>query len=75
MKEVALAKVRLNISISDPSKFKNALTQARKLGLDIEQAFEDLGTVSGTIDSSRVDTLREIHGIDSVEPDREVRIK
>jgi hypothetical protein len=75
VEEVALAKVRVNISISDPKKFTNALAHARKAGLDVEHAFEDLGTVSGTIESAFVDKLRKVDGISSVEPDRDLYIR
>ena len=70
-----MAKIRLNISISDPKKFEYALAHARKAGLEVERAFQDLGVLSGMIDSGRVDALRKVDGIDSVEPDRELLIK
>jgi hypothetical protein len=72
---VALTKIRVNISISDPKKFAYALDHARKAGLEVENAFEDLGIVSGMIDSDMIDKLKDVDGIDSVEPDREITIR
>ncbi|GJE19316.1 hypothetical protein [Methylobacterium marchantiae] len=66
-----MTQVALNMSVSDPDRFQAILKEAEGLGLVVHAAYEDLGIVSGSIDSGAVAGLRRISGL-TLEPDRTV---
>lgn len=66
-----MAQVSLNMSVSDPARFGGALKEAERLGLVVHAAYEDLGIVSGSIDSAALPGLGRIPGL-TVEADRAV---
>jgi len=66
-----MARVSLNMSVSDPARFDGALEEAERLGLVVHAAYEDLGIVSGSIDSAALPGLGRIPGL-TVEADRTV---
>jgi hypothetical protein len=46
----------------------------REAGLSIDELSEELGVISGTIDESKADALREIDGVASVERSRDYQL-
>ncbi|WP_027171560.1 hypothetical protein [Methylobacterium sp. 10] len=66
-----MAEVALNMSVSDPDRFQGIVKEAEGLGLVVHAAYEDLGIVSGSIDSGAVASLRRISGL-TLEADRTV---
>lgn len=70
-----MSEVNLNLSIPDPSKFRSAIDEAERHGLKVKREFENLGIASGSINAGKITALKEIDGIASVEPDRQVKIQ
>lgn len=64
--------VAVNLAVSDTVDFASTLARAREAGLEVTQALDGLGVISGTIDRGRLPQLARIPGV-SVEEDRETR--
>jgi hypothetical protein len=71
-----MGKVRLSLSVSDShvKHLGKVAKAAKKAGMKIEQQLDALGVLSGSIDAEKVDRLRGIKGVSSVEPEREVGV-
>jgi hypothetical protein len=71
-----MAKVRLTLSVSDShvGQLKKVVQAAKKAGMKVEQQLDALGVLTGSIDEGKVDRLRQIEGVSSVEAEREIRI-
>jgi hypothetical protein len=67
-----MARVALNMSVGDPSRFDRILAEVKQLGFEVSAAYEDLGVLSGSIDSAALTKLDRIPGL-AVERDRTVR--
>ena len=68
----------LLIAVDDAhlSKMGEVVDRLREAGVDVREANETLGTVTGSIDESRVavDALRAVEGVDVVEQQEEYEL-
>ena len=66
---MAMAKVRLSLSISDShmGRINEVAQAATKAGLNVEQRLSDLGVLIGSIDEDKVGQLHSLDGISHVE--------
>jgi hypothetical protein len=71
-----MGKVNLSIAVSDEHshKFSNIVKKMKKAGLKVDEEMEGLGIVTGSIDSAKVDSLRDLEGVKHVEEQRNVHI-
>jgi hypothetical protein len=71
-----MAKIRLSLSVNDShlKQLGKVAKAAKKAGMKVEQQLDALGVLTGSIDADKVDRLRGIEGVSSVEQDREVGI-
>ena len=46
----------------------------RSAGLEVAQVLEELGTVTGVVDDSRLGGLRRVAGVAAVEPSRDYQL-
>ena len=71
-----MAEVNVSVSVADGSmdRFSEVVRHLKDAGLDVEQELEEIGVVTGSIDSERAESLREIEGVAHVERSREFRI-
>ncbi len=71
-----MSKVKLTISVADDhmKRFSEVLKAAEKAGMKIDQKHKDLGVATGSIDADKLDSLRNVGGVDHVEQEREVKI-
>jgi hypothetical protein len=71
-----MSEIGLLISVDDRHKdrLSEVVEHCEKLGLKVEQRLDAIGVVTGSIDSANVDAIRQIEGVSSVEPSREIRI-
>jgi hypothetical protein len=65
---------QVNVLIDDLEHFSEVVERVRKAGLKVEQALEEVGVVSGSIDSAKLAALERLKGVAAVEPVRTVRI-
>lgn len=64
-------RIAVNLVMSgDPA---TVLANAAEAGFELDHFLELLGIANGTIDALSLDTLRQVNGIDSAEPDDERR--
>lgn len=71
-----MADVNVSVSVVDGSidRFSDVVSRLRDAGLEVEQELEEIGVVTGSIDSEKAESLREIEGVSHVERSREFRI-
>ncbi|MGH7553522.1 MAG: ketohydroxyglutarate aldolase [Longimicrobiales bacterium] len=71
-----MSEIRVLVSVSDEhlDDFDQVVERSRKAGLKVKSTMRQSGIVTGTIDSTRISDLRQVRGVQEVEPDREVRI-
>lgn len=71
-----MAEVNVSVSVVDGSidRFSDVVSRLRDAGLEVEQELEEIGVVTGSIDSEKAESLREIEGVSHVERSREFRI-
>jgi hypothetical protein len=71
-----MAEVNVSVSVADGSmnRFSEVVRRLKDAGLDVEQELEEIGVVTGSIDSEKAESLREIEGVSHVERSREYRI-
>ena len=60
---------RVSIAVADEylDHFAEVVSDARMVGLQVEQELEELGVVSGSIESARLADLDQVRGVAAVE--------
>ena len=71
-----MAKVSLLVSVDDEhlDRFSEVVRGVEDVGMEVEQRLEDLGVLTGSIDSERVEALRRVEGVSHVEESRDFQI-
>ena len=71
-----MSEISLLISVDDRHKdrLSEVIENCEKLGLKVEQRLDAIGVVTGSIDSANVDAIKQVEGVSSVEPSREIKI-
>ena len=66
----------LLVSINDEhlDRFSEVVKDIENAGMEVEQKMEDLGVLTGSIDSEKVEPLRRVEGVSHVEESRRVEI-
>jgi hypothetical protein len=71
-----MAMERVNIAVADDylDRFNEVVSDAEEAGLQIEQELEELGVMSGIIESARLTDLYRVKGIATVDQERTVQL-
>lgn len=71
-----MPKIKLSISVDDEhlSQFSKIMSEVEKAGMKIDEKHKDLGVATGSIDEDKIDAVRDVEGVDHVEPEREIHI-
>jgi hypothetical protein len=71
-----MTKLRVTLSVNDShlKQLRKVAQAAKKAGMKLEQQLDTLGVLTGVIDADKVEHLRRIEGVSSVEQEREVRV-
>jgi hypothetical protein len=71
-----MAKEVVNISVADDyiDRFSEVVKACKKTGLKVEQQMEQIGVVSGAIDSAKVAALSKVKGVAHVERPRQIQL-
>lgn len=71
-----MAKVKVVIGVEDDSVSDLAavLDRLRAAGVEVHQALEALGTVTGSVDSTALESVRALEGVAAVETSRSFRL-
>jgi UDP-N-acetylmuramate-alanine ligase len=71
-----MPKVNLSVSVDDKhlDNFDEIVKKIKKAGMKVEQKLDSLGIITGSIDSSKVDALREVDGVLHVEEQKKIQI-
>jgi hypothetical protein len=69
-------KVSLLISVSDDhlDRFSEVVKGVEDVGMEVDEKMEDIGVLTGSIDSEKVEPLRRVDGVSHVEESRRVQI-
>lgn len=67
-----MAMERVNIAVADDylDHFDEVVSNAARAGLRVERELEELGIVSGVIESTRITRLYRVRGIATVDAER-----
>ncbi len=71
-----MPKVSVLVSINNdhPDRFSEVVNDVENAGMEVEQTMENLGVLTGSIDSEKVEPLRREEGVSHVEESRRVGI-
>ncbi|HSL00761.1 MAG TPA: hypothetical protein VK869_10525 [Rubrobacteraceae bacterium] len=71
-----MAEVNVSVSVADSSmdRFSGVVRRLKDSGLNVDQELEDIGVVTGSVDSEKVEGLGEVEGVARVERSRDLRI-
>jgi hypothetical protein len=71
-----MPKVKLLVSVDDQdlNRFSEFVEDIKKAGMKVEEKHKDIGVVTGSIDSTKVDSLYNVKGVAHVEEERQVQI-
>jgi hypothetical protein len=66
----------LLVSVNDDhlDRFSKVVKDVEDVGMEVEQKMEDLGVLTGSIDSEKVEPLRRVEGVSHVEESRRFEI-
>ncbi len=66
----------VTVSVDDEhvADVREVADRLREAGLSINELFEELGVITGQIDESRADTLKNVEGVASVERSRDYQL-
>ncbi len=69
-------KASLLVSVDDQhmDDLEAVVGRLRAAGMEVERTMAEVGTVTGSIDPSRLDALRRVEGVAEVEQAREYRL-
>jgi len=61
-----MPKVRLSVSVDDQhlSKFSEVVKKVEKAGMKVDEEHKDIGVVTGSIEKDRLDSLRNVKGVE-----------
>ena len=71
-----MADENVSVTVADTHlhEFQAVIRRLERAGLTVEHGLENVGVVTGRVDSARVDSLRQIAGVADVERSRTVGI-
>ncbi len=71
-----MPKVSLLVSVNDDhlDRFSEVVKDVENAGMEVEQRMDDLGVITGSIDSEKVEPLRRVEGVAQIEESRGVEI-
>ena len=71
-----MPKVSLLVSVNDDhlDRFSKVVKDVEDVGMEVEQKMEDLGVLTGSIDSEKDEPLRRVEGVSHVEESRRFEI-
>ena len=71
-----MSKMKVVVSVDDDhlSKFPQVVDEAKSAGMTIDEQMHAIGIISGSIDSSQEDLLKNVKGIEHVESARDYQI-
>ena len=68
-----MTKVTITLRSADPAQTAHALRQLHHAGVRVEQTFDTIGLVVGTVADNAIETVRRLSMVAAVEADRAVR--
>ena len=71
-----MSKVNLLVSVDDEhmERLSEVAEKVKDVGMDVEQELEEIGVITGSIDSEKVEPLRKVEGVSQVEESRRFHI-
>lgn len=71
---MATQQVIVSVANDYLGRFSEVVERCRRAGLDVEQALDTVGVVTGAIDPANVAQLEQVEGVAAVEQPRTVRV-
>ena len=71
-----MSKVNLSVSVGEKHlhRFEEIVKKIKKAGMKIEQQLDNLGIITGSIDASKVDSLKDVEGVSHVEQQKSIQL-
>jgi len=67
-------RTQINVVLVDGADIQDAVTQATAIGMRVEQALGAVGILVGDIEQTRLDQLRQLPQVETVEASRRIEI-
>ena len=71
---MSIANVNVSVAADHLDRFPEVVQRIQKAGLRVEQQLEQIGVVTGSIDSANLTDLRQVEGVTAVERSREFQL-
>ena len=70
------ARVKVLVGVDDEhiDDLAGMIDRLKAAGMQVEDAMETLGTVTGSVESTKLETVRAIEGVSEVEPSRTFKL-
>jgi hypothetical protein len=67
-----MSTIKASLSIEEQylDKLPKVVKRIKKAGFNVEQTLEELGVVTGSVDSEKLDAIRKVKGVASIEQER-----
>ena len=69
-----MAAENVNVLVEDAGRFSDVVRRMEEAGLKVEHQLEEVGVVTGSIDSTKLSDLNEVEGVGAVERSQEVQL-
>ncbi|MFB2877069.1 hypothetical protein [Floridanema aerugineum] len=71
-----MPKIKVSISVDDAhvDRISEVAQDLQSAGLEVEQVLPTVGMISGSIDSTQVNRLSQIEGVQYIEPEQSYQI-
>lgn len=71
---MSVLKISVSVDEQHLDRFTEVVKEIRQAGMKVEQQLKDIGVITGTIDSAKVESLSKVKGVAHVEESRQFQI-
>ena len=71
---MSVLKVSVSVDEQHLDRFPEVVKEIKQAGMSVEQELKDIGVITGTIDSAKVESLRKVKGVAHLEESRQFQI-
>jgi hypothetical protein len=71
---MSVSKISVSVDEQHLDRFTEVVREIKQAGMKVEQQLNDIGVITGTIDSAKVESLNKVKGVAHVEESRQFHI-
>jgi hypothetical protein len=71
-----MSTIKASVSVDEQylDKLPNVVKRVKKVGFHVEQTLASIGVITGTVDSEKIDSVRKVKGVASVEQEKQFQL-